>query len=67
MFQNEGVENRSKAAEKLCPTRGPSELTFRLDKMEVIGDFDEQLGWNDRDKCPAGVDQRAKAQVFPRV
>lgn len=67
MFQNEGVGNRSKAAEKLCPTRGPSELTFRLDKMEVIGDFDEQLSWNNRDKSPAGVDQRAKAHVFPGV
>lgn len=55
VFQKEGVENGSNAAEKLCPTRGPLELTFRLDRLEVTGDCDDscsgitetnvRLGW----------------------
>lgn len=66
MFQKEGVKNGSIAAEKLCSIR-PLELTFRLDKMEVTGDFDEQFHWNNKDKCLSGVDQRASAQFFPGV
>lgn len=66
VFQKEGVKNGPIAVEKLCSLR-PLELTFRLDKMEVTGDFDEQFHWNNKDKCLAGVDQRGNAQFFPGV
>lgn len=42
MFQKEGVKKGSISVEKLCSIR-PLELTFRLDKMEVMGDFNEQF------------------------
>lgn len=66
VFQNEGVENGSTAAEQLC-SRRPLELTLRLHKTEVTGDSEEQFHWDNRDKCLTEVDQRAKAQFLPGV
>lgn len=47
MFQKEDIKNGSIAAEKLYSIR-PLELAFRLDKMEVTGDVDEQFHWNNK-------------------
>lgn len=47
--------------------REPLELTFRLGKMEVTGDSDEQFHWNSKDKRLNGMDQRASVQSFPGV
>lgn len=50
---------------KSCVSREwPLELTFRLDKMEVTGDFDKQFPRNDKNKCLPRVDQRANAHTF---
>ena len=50
VFQNEGIQDESNAAEVLCPSRGPLELTFRLGKMEFTRDSDEKFHWNSREK-----------------
>ena len=50
VFQNKGIQDESNAAEMLCPTRGPSKLTFRLGKMEFTHDSDEKFHWNSREK-----------------
>lgn len=67
VLQNRRAEYGSDAAEKLCPMSGPLELTFRLDKIEVTGDFDEQFHWNNRDKCWTGWIKEHMYDFFPGV
>lgn len=61
------MENRSSAAETMCPMRGPLEMTFRLGKMEASGDFAKLFHWNNQDKCLARGDQRANEHFLPGV